>query len=89
MSLLVPNARHAQALAVVRSLRPLAERIVAVAEGRWPAARLLAHVAYAAVDRRAKRGTLIPRTPNVCAVPDDGRPRHAPSRGGGASARFP
>jgi hypothetical protein len=51
--LLVPNSRNAQAYALIRSLRSRAERIVALAERRWPGESWLAHGAFAReVDRR-------------------------------------
>jgi hypothetical protein len=50
--LLVPNARNAQAYATIRSLRDAAERIVALAERRYPLEQYLAHAVFAPeVDR--------------------------------------
>ena len=57
MRLLVPNARNAQAYEVIHSLRPLAERIVTVAERRKPFEQYLAHAAFAReVDRWVPAG---------------------------------
>jgi carbamoyl-phosphate synthase large subunit len=50
--LLIPNARNAQAYAVIRSLRPRATRIVALSERRWPGEAYLAHAVFSpGVDR--------------------------------------
>jgi len=57
MRLLVPNARNCQAYEVIRSLRPLAERIVTLAERRKPLEQYLAHAAFAPeVDRWVPAG---------------------------------
>ncbi len=57
MRLLVSNSRNAQAYATIRSLRGCAERIVALAERKWPLEQYLAHGAFAPeVDRRVVTG---------------------------------